>query len=118
MKVNSLQERLIQFAADCIKIQHQLASSEAAAYYGKQLMRSSGSAALNYGEALGSESKKDFAHKLSLCLKESRESFNNLKILKISELAKNETELERIYKESNELVAMLVTAVKKAKSNL
>lgn len=36
---------------------------------------------MNYGEALGAESKKDFVHKLGVVLKELRESYNCLRIL-------------------------------------
>ena len=40
------------------------------------------SAALNYGETQGAESKKDFVHKMKICLKELRESQVNLQIIK------------------------------------
>lgn len=79
MKGNSLEERLIHFAANCAKLQSQLKANDAGQYYGKQLIRSAGSAALNYAESQSAESKRDFGHKLSLCLKELRESLSNLK---------------------------------------
>jgi len=44
-------------------------------------MRSSGGAALNYGEAQGTVTTKDFIHKLSLVLKELKETKVSLKIL-------------------------------------
>lgn len=47
-----------------------------------QLVRSCTSPALNYGETQGAESKKDFIHKMSVVLKELRESLNCLKIIK------------------------------------
>jgi four helix bundle protein len=34
-----------------------------------------------YGEARGAESKSDFCHKISVALKELRETFVNLKII-------------------------------------
>ncbi|MFO7614440.1 MAG: four helix bundle protein, partial [Bacteroidales bacterium] len=46
-----------------------------------QVMRSATSAALNYGEALGAETRRDFTHKVGIVLKELRESYNNLKII-------------------------------------
>ena len=38
------------------------------------LLRSAGSAALNFGEAQGTNTVKDNIHKLSISLKESKES--------------------------------------------
>ncbi len=117
MKVNSLQERLNIFAANCVKLQTMLQHSESGRYYGKQLMRSSGSAALNYGESQSAESRRDFGHKLSLSLKESRESYNNLKIIQLSELCAASNLVSQSLKECNELVSMLVVAVRKVRPN-
>ncbi|MFN3908347.1 MAG: four helix bundle protein [Flavobacterium sp.] len=50
-------------------------------YYKNQLIRSSGSASLNFGEASGTVSEKDFIFKLSLSIKELKESRNAIKIL-------------------------------------
>ena len=72
MKTNDLEERLINFAVLIINIVEELKSSYAANYYGNQLIRSSGSPALNYGEARSAESHKDFVHKMGICLKELR----------------------------------------------
>ncbi|MFN7420147.1 MAG: four helix bundle protein [Flavobacterium sp.] len=43
-------------------------------------MRSSGSSSLNFGEAQGTISNKDFVFKVSLAVKELKESRNSLKI--------------------------------------
>lgn len=50
-------------------------------YYGKQLLRSSGSSALNFREMQGAQTDKDFKFKATLSLKESKESRIYLKIL-------------------------------------
>lgn len=50
-------------------------------YYKNQLIRSSGSASLNFGEAQGTITDKDFVFKVSLVVKELKESRNSLKIL-------------------------------------
>lgn len=117
MKANSLEERLVLFASNCVGLQKHLNANDAGLFYGKQLMRSAGSAALNYGEAQAAESRKDFGHKLSICLKESRESLNNLKIIQLSKLCTNQELIETHLKECNELVSMLVVAVKKVRSD-
>lgn len=50
-------------------------------YYKNQLIRTSGSASLNFGEAQGTNTNKDFIFKVSLSVKELKESGNSLKIL-------------------------------------
>ena len=76
-----LQSRLVKFSALIILNVNSLKKNYASDHLAKQLIRSATSAALNYGEAQGAESKKDFIHKMRVCLKELRESQVNLQIL-------------------------------------
>ena len=69
-----LRERLLDFAAGCLKLGARLAKSTPGRYIAGQLMRSSASAGANYMEARGAESRADFVHKLQLALKEMKES--------------------------------------------
>ncbi len=78
----------------------------------KQLIRSVTSSALNYGEAQGAESKKDFIHKMSICLKELRESQVNMQILERSNLVEDKRVFQPIIKENNELVAIFTASIK------
>ena len=117
MKANELEERLINFAVDCIKICDTLSNTNAGNYYANQLVRSSGSSALNYGEARSGESKKDFQHKMSICLKELRESYNNLRIIKRAKLnQKKPNNIDLIIDEANQLVSIFVKSVKTSKN--
>ena len=50
-------------------------------YYKNQLIRSSGSSSLNFGESQGTVTDKDLIFKLTLVVKELKESRNSLKIL-------------------------------------
>jgi four helix bundle protein len=50
-------------------------------YYKNQLIRSSGSSSLNFGESQGAITDKDVIFKLGLVVKELKESRNSLKIL-------------------------------------
>ncbi|WP_396172025.1 four helix bundle protein [Flavobacterium sp.] len=74
-------------------------------YYKNQLIRSSGSSSLNFGEAQGTISDKDFIFKLTLVVKELKESRNSLKILNY---IKEGDEITRILllKEVEELIAI------------
>jgi four helix bundle protein len=81
------------------------------------LLRSSASAALNYGEAQSAETKKDFVHKVGLVLKELRESNVNLKIILKTSIAANESDVVSVLDESNQLVSIFYRTVQTAKKN-
>ena len=112
-----LDERLIDFAVDVIKFIEILPCSKAAVHLGGQLLRSGTSPSLNYGEAKSGESKNDFVHKMKVCLKELRESYNCLRIMHRAGIYISEKEVLNLIQESNELICIfvksIVTATKK-----
>jgi four helix bundle protein len=69
-------------------------------------VRSGTSAALNYGEALGTITKSDFTHKLSIVLKELRESLANLKIIESNDLCTNQALLMLVIDECDQLTRL------------
>lgn len=80
-KIFDFDERLIRFAGECILFTRKLNKSYENEYYKNQLIRSSGSSSLNFGESQGTLSDKDLVFKLTLVVKELKESRNSLKIL-------------------------------------
>ena len=82
-----LEERLIKFAVNVIELANSLPNSSVGNHIQNQIVRSSTSPALNYGEAQSAESRKDFIHKMSICLKELRETYVAIKIIKHSDLS-------------------------------
>jgi four helix bundle protein len=74
MTSEELAERLIDFAARVGKVVDALPNTRMGRHVASQLVRCGTSPAPNYEEACGAESRADFAHKLSICLKELRES--------------------------------------------
>lgn len=60
----NLEERLIQFSVQIIKLSEQVDKSTAGLVLGKQFIRSGTSASLNYAEAQSAESRNDFIHKM------------------------------------------------------
>ena len=80
-KIFNFEDRLVRFAGECIFFTRQLKRLFENEYYKNQLIRSSGSASLNFGEAQGTITDKDFIFKVSLVVKELKESRNSLKIL-------------------------------------
>ena len=81
-KIYNFEDRLVRFAGECIFFVRKLEKSFEIEYYKNQLIRSSGSSSLNFGEVQGTISDKDFVFKISLVVKELKESRNCLKILK------------------------------------
>lgn len=80
-KIFNFEDRLVRFAGECIFFTRNLNKSFENEYYKNQLIRSSGSSSLNFGEAQGTITDKDFIFKLTLVVKELKESRNSLKIL-------------------------------------
>ena len=63
------------------------------------------------------ESKKDFIHKMGICLKELRETFNCLKIIERANLTSNAELINKLKIEVNELISIFVSSIKTAKTN-
>ena len=104
-KIFNFEDRLVRFAGECIFFTRNLDKSYENEYYKNQLIRSSGSAALNFGEAQGTNTGKDFIFKVGLSVKELKESRNSLKILNyIQEGDKNVRNL--LLNEVEELIAI------------
>jgi four helix bundle protein len=117
MNKHELEERLIDFAADVILFSNSIEKSYAGNHLGTQIIRSSTSPALNYGEAQSAESPKDFIHKMGICLKELRETFNCLRIIEKANLTLNIKTLTILKTEVNELISIFVASIKTAKNN-
>lgn len=106
----NIEDRLVDFAGDIIMFCKDLPIDITGTYYGNQLLRSGGSSALNFGEAQGTNSNKDYIHKASLCLKELKESRVNLKILtKVS--YGNETKRQVLLDEVEQLIRIIATII-------
>lgn len=115
-KKYDLDERLINFASDCIDISEMLPKTLAGNHIASQLVRSSTSPALHYGEAQSAESRNDFIHKMKVCLKELRETFNCLRLIKKKKWY-DDVKLSSLIGENNELIAIFVSSLKTAQQN-
>ncbi|MBF8150150.1 four helix bundle protein [Winogradskyella sp. F6397] len=107
----NLTERLEDFAALVILIYDKKPLSYAGDYLAKQLIRSSCSSALNYGEVLGAGTDKDKINKLRICLKELRESLRNINIQIKAKLVSEET-IGNLKDENDQLIRIIVTRIK------
>ena len=105
MKKFDLHERLIDFAVEIITITDNLKVTKAGNHLSGQIVRSGTAPSLNYSEAQSAESRNDFIHKMSVVLKELRETHSCLKIIHRAKLyLKNEQDLILAVKENDELM--------------
>jgi len=110
-----LDERLIDFASLIILITNSLPKHGAGSYLSGQMLRSGMAPALIYGEAHAAESPGDFIHKIRLVLKELRETYNSLRIIKKQPWTS--VEIDEGIKEVNQLIAIFVKSIKTAEEN-
>ena len=113
---NDLESRLISFSVTIINFSDNLVNRDASKVLKFQILRSATSSALNYGEAQNAQSKRDFISKVSIVLKELRETNVNLRIINETRLFRDRVQMEDLLRESYELVAIFISIVKKAKS--
>ena len=117
MEKFDLQERLIDLAVRVIKLCESLPNTFTGQHIAGQLIRSGTSAAPNYGESLGAESRADFIHKLGVALKEMRETHVWLRIIVKAGLVNPPEKLQPLLQETEELVSILFASVTTAKRN-
>jgi four helix bundle protein len=86
MTPEELSERLWKFAARVGKVVDALPDTRLGRHVAGQLVRCGTSSAPNYDEACAAESRADFAHKVSIGLKEMRESRGWLRFIFMAEL--------------------------------
>ena len=110
-----MEDRLIEFAVSVLKIKSKIAKSFESTHLFNQLVRSATASALNYAESKGAESTKDFVHKLSISVKELRESRVNLKIMLRAEISTNSESIELLIRENSELIAILISSIQTTK---
>ena len=113
---NDLAERLLDFAAQVVKLTGMLPNFIAGKRIGDQLLRSGTSVGANYEESQAAESRNDFIHKLQISLKEIRETNYWLRLLTKTEIIEQDR-LANIMDESTQLRAILSKAVITAKKN-
>lgn len=112
-----LQQRLIAFSVLISKIVDQLPKTVIGVHFAKQLVKSGTSPAFHHAEAQSGESRRDFIHKLKIGLKELRETFVNLEILRQAKILES-SEFNVLLKENDELISIFVSSIRTARKNL
>ena len=107
----ALEDRLLEFAAIATDIVDMMPNSKLSNHLAGQLIRSSTSPLLNYGEAQVAESRADFIHKMKICLKELKETLVNLKLIKRKNMIADVIFLNKVLYENQQLVSIFVKSV-------
>lgn len=116
MTPNDLSERLLDFAADVGLMSEKIPDTRLGRHISGQIVRSATSPAPNYEEARAAESRGDFIHKLSICLKEMRETRCWLRMLGKSKLMPMEL-LRHSLDECDQLCSIMGQSINTARRN-
>ena len=116
MTSDELAERLINSAARVGKVVDALPNTRMGRHIGGQLVRSGTSPVPNYEEACAAEGRADFAHKLSICLKELRESRCWIRLIIKTEML-TEHKMAELLDECNQLCNIIAQSIVTAKEN-
>ena len=116
MTSEELAGRLINFAARVGKVVDALPDTRMGRHIAGQLVRCGTSPAPNYEEACAAESRADFAHKLSMCLKELRESRCWIRLIIKTEMLTKQ-KVADLLDECNQLCNIIGRSIVTAKRN-
>lgn len=114
-----LYERLLKFAKDCQQLITSLPKNTWNFEYSGQLIRSSGSPGANYIEAIEAASPKDFAHRLKICRKESKESIHWLMLIKFANIDPSAIQVksDELIKEAREFIKIFASSILTSERN-
>jgi four helix bundle protein len=109
-----LEERLLNFTADVVRLADSLPTTKAGNHIAGQLLRCGTSPLANHGEVEAAESRKDFLHKLRICLKELRETW--LRLIARLDLAQG-YQFRATLAEVEELIRIFAASVRTTEKN-
>jgi four helix bundle protein len=112
-----LEDRLLKFAVDIIAVTDDLPNTRAANHIAGQLLRSGTSPYGNHGEVESAESRKDFVHKLKVCLKELRETRRWLRLVGRLKAQAAPVNLPKCISEAEELIRIFVASIRTVEKN-
>lgn len=113
---NDLRGRTKAFALRIVRMFTALPKTTEAQVLGKQVLRSGTSVGANYREAYRGRSRAEFIAKAGDCLKELEETAYWLELLEEAGIVEA-ARLKDLRQETDELIAIFVTIIRKAKEN-
>jgi len=114
-KIYDLEERTAKFGEAIIEFAKKIPQNTITIPLITQLIKAGTSVGSNYCEADCAESRKDFAHKLSICKKEAKESKHWLRMI-AKAVSGLKSEAKKLWKEANELQLIFISIIKKSQA--
>lgn len=112
----SISDRLLDFAANVIKLTNAFPSDYAGKHISGQLIRSATSIGANYEESRGAQSRQDFVHKLQISFKEAKETMYWLRLRQRLEFVKTDR-ISQVVEEGHEVQLILGKSIVTTKEN-
>lgn len=112
----NLEERLLEHAVRIIRLVDAFPPTRAGRHVADQLLRCGTSPLANHGELQGAESRKDFIHKLGLCLKEIRETRRWLRLVHRVPLLPP-SKIDPLITETESLIKIFAASIRTAQKN-
>lgn len=113
-----MEGRLLEYSAAIIRLVEEIPDTRAGNHVAGQLLRSGTSALPNHGEAQAAGSPADFIHKMKVCLKELRESYRWMLLIRRVPLVKDRAEIGPLIQETDELIRIFFKSIQTAQKNL
>lgn len=117
MRRNIVQEKSFAFAVRIVKASRHLQVQCGEPVLSRQLLRSGTSIGANIEEAIAAQSKKDFLAKMSISMKEARETHYWLRLLKEAKLM-DQSDSDTLLEACRELVNLLSSITLTTRQNL
>ncbi len=111
-KQNLIQDKSFDFALSIIDVHKNLTHNKKEYIMSKQLLRSGTSIGANVNEAIEAQSRADFIHKLSIALKEARETEYWIRLLMAADYMENH---HTIHNEAQVIIKILTAIIKTTK---
>jgi four helix bundle protein len=116
-RVYDLEDRLLEFAGMIIELTESLPNTRGGNHVAGQLLRCGTSSLSNHGEVEAAESRRDFLHKLRICLKELRETKRWLRLVGRTRTLTTATNFTTCLNEVEELIRIFVASIRTAQRN-
>ena len=110
-------EKSLNFAVRIVKFYRYLCDEKKEYVLSKQILRSGTSIGANVRESRNAQSNADFLSKLNIALKEADETQYWLELFRLSEIITEES-FNSLNDDINEIISMLVSAIKKLKTKV
>ena len=116
MRENVLKDKSYNFAIRTVKLYKYLVGEQKEFVLSKQILRSGTSIGANVEEANSGQSKKDFIAKLSISLKEAKETHYWLRLLHDCDYL-NQQMFDSLLSDCNEIISLLTVIIKTSRTN-